>query len=75
MASILLKKGIKLLIGWKNRFLSGWRNIDKIRKIIYKTIQIIPNPYIYLGNIVSYSKYDDEDLKSIEEQHLKNNMK
>ena len=24
--SILLKKGIKLIIGWKNRFLSGWRN-------------------------------------------------
>ena len=54
---------------------NSFENIDKIRKIIYKTIQVIPNPYIYLGNIVSYSKYDDEDLKSIEEQHLKNNMK
>lgn len=49
---------------------NSFENIDKIRKIIYKTIQIIPNPYIF----VSYSKYDDEDLKSIEEQHLKNNM-
>lgn len=47
---------------------NSFENIDKIRKIIYKTNQIIPNSYIYLGNIVSYSKYDDEDLKSIEEQ-------
>lgn len=47
---------------------NSFENIDKVRKIIYKTVQCVPNPYIYLGNVTSYSVADDEDLKSIDER-------
>lgn len=45
-----------------------YENIDRIRKIISNIVQVVPDSYIYFGNIVSYSKYDGDDSESIKKR-------